>query len=95
MKMVEWWEGKITGFEERTVEEKRPREGRLERNWEAPLDVGFESDGCEDEEEEEPSIALEEPPNKCLRKIVEEWVQIGSWGPFKVFVTSRSYFPHI
>lgn len=45
-----WGEKKNTGLEERTVEEKRPREGRLERNLEAPL-LGdrFESDGGEDE----------------------------------------------
>jgi hypothetical protein len=36
-------------LEEETVEDKKPREGRLERNLEAPGGIGFESDGQEEE----------------------------------------------
>ncbi|KDP30924.1 hypothetical protein JCGZ_11300 [Jatropha curcas] len=48
---------RFTGFEERTVEDKKPRDGRLERNLEAAVAVEFESDGREDE----PSMALKKP----------------------------------
>lgn len=41
MKCVEK-EKRFTGFEERTVEDKKPREGRLERNLEAPVAIEFE-----------------------------------------------------
>lgn len=49
----------MTGLEERTVEEKRPREGRLARYFDAPPPAagGFESEGAA----EEPAMA---PENK-------------------------------
>ena len=39
----------MTGLEEETAEDKKPREGRLARNLEAPAAFGLESDGREEE----------------------------------------------
>lgn len=58
-------------MEERTVEEKRPREGRLARYFEAPLlpaASGFESEGGA----EEPAMA----PGKKKKKQEEMEVKI-------------------
>jgi len=60
----------MTGLEEETVEDKKPREGRLERNLEAPGGFGFESDG----QEEELSMEL-----KSKRKPEREGVDPQVW----------------
>ena len=52
--------GEITGFEEMTVDEKRPREGRFTRYFEASLAVWLEFDGCD----EVVSMASDKPSPK-------------------------------
>lgn len=58
----------MTGLEERTVEEKRPRDGRLARYFDAPPPAagGFESEGGA----EEPAMA---PENKNIKKNPHEF----------------------